>query len=98
MKKLYVALAAGAVLGFGSVAIADGPVKGSVTLTDIQMDEIVAGSPVKYIGTPNNHISIAAPPLNGNPNGGNTPNKVASGRITPGGYVCISIGGNSHCT
>ena len=48
MKNKFVALAASALLGFGSLAIAEEPVKGPVTLSDKQMDNIVAGDPGVY--------------------------------------------------
>ena len=44
MKKTYMVLLASVLLGFGSVAVADEPAVGPVTLTDAQMDVVVGGS------------------------------------------------------
>ena len=52
MRKTYVAILATALLGFGSGAIADEPVKAPTILTDAQMEKIVAGNNGAWVGGP----------------------------------------------
>ena len=52
MKKTYLALLASVLLGFGSVAVADEPAYSPVTMTDAEMDTVVAGNGVDVFNIP----------------------------------------------